>query len=139
MTNVRVNSWPRLSKALLNALFLVGVAAFVWSQLPKGGYSTELDRIGAGRATVVLAHDANFTGGTAVMDLLTQIRSDYVQQVEFLVAHLGTSEGQEFGRRHGAQDGTVVLFAGDGSPIAMLHHPKSVGELRAALKQAFGV
>lgn len=137
-TSNRSKPWPRWSKFVLTALFMTSVGAFVWSQLPKGSYPTDLSRIGAGRATVVLAQDANYAGGMAVMELLNTVRGDYAERVEFLVAHLGMADGQEFARQHAAHDGTVVLFAGDGSRLQTLHQPKSADELRVALNQAFG-
>ena len=137
-TSPRATPLPGWTKFLLWGLFLVSVGTFIWSQLPKGGFPTDLSLIGAGRATVVLAHDANYAGGTEVMSLLSEIRNDYSSKVDFLVAHMGMAEGQEFARRHAAQDGTIVLFAGDGSPLRTLHQPRDIGELRATLNQAFG-
>ena len=137
-TSASTKPLPRWSKLLLWALFLVSVGAFVWSQLPKGGYPTDLSLIGAGRASVVLALDSNYSGGAAVMALLSEIRGDYSDKVDFLVAHLGMTDGQEFARRHAAQDGTVIVFAGDGSPLRTLHQPQDAGQLREVLSQAFG-
>lgn len=137
-TSASTKPLPRWRKLLFWALFLVSIGAFIWGQLPKGGYPTDLSLIGTGRATVVLALDGNYAGGTAVMALLSEIRHEYTDKVDFLVAHLGMADGKEFARRHAAQDGTVILFAGDGSPLRMLHQPQDVGQLRAALSQAFG-
>lgn len=119
-------------------LFIAGVGSFVWSQLPDGGYPTDLSQIGSGRPALVLAHDSNYTGGMAVMDLMNDIRHDYSGRVDFLVAHLGMADGQEFARRHGARDGVVLLFSGDGQNVGALHQPQSIDELRRALNQAFG-
>jgi len=75
----------------------------------------------------------------AVMELMNGIRGDYAEQVEFLVAHLGMADAQEFASRHAARDGTVLLFAGDGSRVGVLHQPRSTGELHRALAQAFSL
>ncbi len=135
----RAGAWPKWRRFLLGLLVSVGVAGFLWSQLPSGAYPTDLSRIGDGRPAVVLAHDANYGGGMAVMELMNDIRGDYAEEVEFLVAHLGMADAQEFASRHAARDGTVLLFAGDGSRVGVLHQPRSTGELRQALVQAFGL
>ena len=128
----------RWRKRLLTILFIAGVSSFIWSQLPDGGYPTDLTQIGSGRPVLVLAHDSNYTGGMAVMDLMNEIRHDYAERVDFLVAHLGMADGQEFARRHGARDGVVLLFSPDGPNVGALHQPQSIDELRQALNQAFG-
>jgi hypothetical protein len=130
--------WPRWSKWLINLLIVAAVGGLIWSQLPRGAYPTDLSRIGAGQPALVLAHDANFAAGMAVMELMNVIRSDY-PDVEFLVAHLGLAEGQAFARQHAAGDGTVLLFSGGGERVATLHHPQSVDDLRQALNQAFNL
>lgn len=134
-------SKPPLSpwrKRLFIILFIAGVSSFIWSQLPGGGYPTDLSQIGTGRPALVLAHDSNYAGGMAVMYLMNEIRHDYAGRVDFLVAHLGMADGQEFARRHGARDGVVLLFSADGQNVSVLHQPQSIDELRLALKQAFG-
>lgn len=128
----------RWRKRLFTILFIAGVSSFIWSQLPDGGYPTDLSQIGSGRPALVLAHDSNYTGGMAVMDLMNEIRHDYAERVDFLVAHLGMADGQEFARRHGARDGVVLLFSPDGRNVGALHQPQSIDELRRALNQAFG-
>jgi len=134
----RAGPGPKWRKFLLTALFLGLVGGFIWNQLPSGAYPTDLSRIGAGRPAVVLALDTNYVGGMEAMELMNVIRGDYAERVEFLVAHLGMADAREFVRLHAATDGTVLLFAGDGRRVGVLHQPRSVGELRQALTQAFG-
>jgi len=129
----------RWRNRLFTILFIVGVSSFIWSQLPDGSYPTDLSKIGTGRPTLVLAHDSNYSGGMEVMYLMNEIRDDYTGRVDFLVAHLGMADGQEFARRHGARDGVVLLFSGDGRNVSVLNQPQSIDELRLALNQAFGV
>ncbi|MCU0809632.1 MAG: hypothetical protein MUE59_01110 [Thiobacillaceae bacterium] len=130
--------WPRWSKWLINLLIVAAVGGLIWSQLPRGAYPTDLSRIGAGQPALVLAHDANFAAGMAVMELMNVIRSDY-PEVEFLVAHLGLAEGQAFASRHAARDGSVMLFSAKGELVDTLHQPQTVDALRQALAQAFGL
>ena len=124
--------WP------LTLLALGVVAVLLWRQLPGAAYATDLSRVGAGHATLVLAQDSNYVGGAEVMELMNGIRTDYAGRVEFLVAHLAMADAQAFAERHAARDGTVLLFAGDGRRVGVLHHPRSQDELRRALAEAFG-
>lgn len=135
----RSGPWPRWSRFLITLLVVAGVGSLIWSQLPRGAYPTDLSRIGKGRPALVLAHDANYASGMAVMELMNAIRNDYTERVDFLVAHLGMPDGAAFASRHSARDGTVLLFDADGTRIGTLHQPQSVGELRQALDTAFGV
>jgi hypothetical protein len=88
---------------------------------------------------MVLAQDANDSGGMAVMALLNTLRDDCGGQVEFLVAHLGMADARQFASRHAARDGTVLPFAAAGRPLGVLHQPQSTAELRQALAAAFGL
>lgn len=125
--------WP------LILLSIVAVALLLWQALPGAAYPTDLSRVGAGRPTLVLAQDNNYVGGAEVMELMNGIRGDYAERVDFLVAHLGMADAQVFAGRHGARDGTVLLFTGDGRRVGMLQQPQSADELRRALAAAFGV
>jgi len=128
----------RWLKWSLIALAAGVVVALLWRQLPGAGYRTDLSQVGAGRATLVLAQDNNFVGGAEVMELMNGIRADYAGRVDFLVAPLALADAQAFAERHAARDGTVLLFAGDGRRVGVLHQPRSQAELRRALAEAFG-
>lgn len=123
--------WP------LIALALGAVMVYIWQQLPGAAYPTDLTRVGAGTPTLVLAHDANYVGGTEVMVHMSELRASYAGRVDFLVAHLQMPDGAAFARRHGAQDGTVLLFGADGRQLGLLDQPNDE-QLRRALAQAFG-
>jgi hypothetical protein len=133
-----VSRMPRGAKALITIAVMVAATALIYTQLPKGALSTDLSRIGQGVPALVVARDINYVAGGEVMDLMNDMRPHYGDRLEFLVAHLGRPEGQDFARRLGARDGTVVLFAGDGSRLATLHAPKTEAEIRGAL-EAFNI
>ena len=137
--SARHAAWPRWSKWLITLLIMAGVGSLIWSQLPRGAYPTDLSRVGAGKPALVLAHDANFAAGMAVMELMNVIRDDYAGEVEFLVAHLGIPEGQAFAGRYAAGDGSVLLFSATGALVGTLHQPQTVDALSQALAQVFGL
>jgi hypothetical protein len=137
--SARHAAWPRWSKWLVTVLVVAAVGSLIWSQLPRGAYPTDLSRVGAGKPALVLAHDANFAAGMAVMELMNVIRDDYAGEVEFLVAHLGMQDGRAFASRHAASDGSVLLFSAEGELVDTLRQPQTVDALRQALAQAFGL
>jgi hypothetical protein len=129
---------PRWKKWLLIVVGCAAVAGLLWQALPGAPFPTDLSRVGAGRATLVLAQDNNYVGGAEVMEVMNRIRGEYAGRVDFLVAHLGMADAQVFAAGHGARDGTVLLFAADGRRVGMLQQPRSAEELRHALAAAFG-
>jgi hypothetical protein len=130
-----LSPWRR---RLIVTAAIVAAGSFLWSQLPKGSYPTDLSRIGQGQATLVLAIDSNYSGGASVMELLNDVRHDFADSVQFLVASLALPNGQAFADQHQASDGMVLLFDAKGQRIAVLYTPQTQDELRKALQQALG-
>jgi hypothetical protein len=135
MTNktIPVSGKPRWPRALITVAVVVGALALLFTQLPRGAFSTDLSRIGQGRPALVVARDSNYLAGAEVMDLINTIRPEYEGRVDFLAVHLGHPDGQEFARRHDMDDAVVVVFGADGSPAARLVIPQTAEELRFAL------
>lgn len=127
---------PGWAKALITVMVVVGAGALIFTQLPRGAFSTDLSRVGQGTPALVVARDINFLAGAEVMDLLNGIRPEYDGRVEFLAAHLGHPDGQAFARQHGMRDATVVLFSGDGQRLETLRAPQRAAEIREALRAA---
>ncbi len=125
---------PKFTRWAIFALIAGLVSALVWSQLPRGPYSTDLARIGQGSPAVVLAYDIQTMGGMEVMAMLDTLRPAYRDRVQFLVAPLGAPDGQAFGQRHRAISGTVVLFSEAGVPVRTIHGPANAAELQQALE-----
>lgn len=125
---------PRWGKLLITLVVIVAAGALIFTQLPRGAFSTDLARIGQGTPALVVARDINFLAGAEVMDVLNTLRPEYGDRLELLAAHLGRPEGQAFARRHGMRDGTVVVFAADGTRLAALDAPRTPAEVRKALR-----
>lgn len=135
-TTKSVTRMPAWAKMLITMVIIVGAGALMISQLPRGVFPTDLSRIGQGTPALVVARDISYLEGAEVMDLLNGIRHEYGDRVEFLAAHLGHPDGQAFAHRHGMRDGSVVVLAGDGSRVAVLHQPRSADVIHQALEQA---
>lgn len=127
---------PGWVKALITLAIVVAAAALIWSQLPRGAFATDLDRIGQGQPAVVVVRDVNFVTGAEVMDRLNRVRPDYADRIEFLAAHQGRPDGQEFARRHDVRDGAVVLFDARGRRVGALEAPETEAEIRQLLDRA---
>ncbi|MFO8003463.1 hypothetical protein [Thioalkalivibrio sp.] len=127
---------PGWAKTVITVAVIVGAVALIFTQLPRGAFSTDLSRVGQGTPALVVARDINFLAGAEVMDLLNTIRPEYGDRVEFLAAHLGHPDGQAFARRHDMRDATVVLFSGDGRRLATLRAPQGADQVREALREA---
>ena len=134
MTPEQPQGLPRKSKWLIYMLIVGGGIALIWSQLPRGPYSTDLTRIGQGQPALVLAYDINSMGGMAVMAMMDDLRGEYAERVAFLVAPLGAPNGQAFAERFGAINGTVVLFSAKGTAVGTVHLPANTAELQKALE-----
>jgi hypothetical protein len=127
---------PGWAKFLITLVLIVCAGALLWTQLPRGAFSTDLSRIGQGTPALVVARDSNYLAGADVMDLLNRVRPDYEDKVEFLAVHLGHPDGQAFARRFGMRDATVILFGADGAPLATFAIPQTTAEIRDALDAA---
>ena len=117
MTTEQKQGPRRWRQWLIYMAIAVGVLALVWSQLPRSPYSTDLTRIGQGQPALVLAYDIQSMGGMAVMSMMDDLRGEYADRIAFLVAPLGAPDGQAFGRRFEANNGSVVLFSATGGVV----------------------
>lgn len=136
MTPKTHKGMPRWGKWLAYLSVIVAVGALIWSQLPRAAYSTDLARIGKGRPALVLAYDIQSMGGMTGMGLLDNLRGEYGDRLEFLVAELGVPGGRDFAQRFGAINGTVILLSGDGAHLRTIHPPIAPDMLRQSVEDA---
>jgi hypothetical protein len=133
MTSEQPQGMPRKIKWLIYLAISGLVVALIWSQLPRSPYPTDLERIGQGQPALVLAYDIQSMGGMAVMGMMDDLRGEYAERIDFLVAPLGAPNGRAFGQRHDAINGTVVLFSAKGAAVNTVHLPENTAELQKAL------
>ncbi|MBC8209904.1 MAG: hypothetical protein H8E21_02460 [Gammaproteobacteria bacterium] len=127
---------PVWKKRLIYLFFFAALVALIVSQLPSVSYSTDLTRVGNGRPALVLAYDINSTGGMDVMKIMDALRDDYIDRVEFLIADLGTPQGNQFAKRHNSINGTVMLYSAKGTYVRTIHLPPNTETLRYGLDEA---
>lgn len=111
---------------------------FLWSQLAIKPLSTDLTLIGQGKPALVLAYENFAPSGIEAMERINRVRSDYETNLKFLVADMGTPQGQAFTERYELLDGMVIFLSADGQPVSISTVPVSESELRRRLDQDLG-
>lgn len=121
----------RISMVFMVVVLLAG-ALLVFAQL-RSSIHTDLSVVGQGKPALVLAYE-NFspTSGDA-LERLRAVRADYDDRMEFVVADLGTPEGQAFALRHNLINGTVLFLGPDAQPLRIAEIPADEGQLREQL------
>lgn len=115
----------------LSVLAAAGYFLIIGGGKPIG---TDLSIIGKGKPVLVLAYE-NFSpiGGTA-LNSLRQVSRDYQPRIEFVVADLGTPQGEAFAERYQLYDGLAVILNKDGQAPQTIGVPIEEGELRFILE-----
>jgi hypothetical protein len=134
MTVMTPPRFSRLRKWMIYTAITIATFALVFSQLPRGPYSTDLSRIGQGQPSLVLAYDIKSMGGMAVMEMMDELYDEYTDRINFLVADFGVPQGQAFGRRFDLYNGSVVLLSAPGLAVNTLHLPFNTAQLKQALE-----
>ena len=67
---------------------------------------------------------------------MNALRDEYADRVEFLIADLGTPQGNQFANRHNGINGTVMFYSGKGSYVRTMHVPPNTETLRSGLDDA---
>ena len=95
--------------------------------------STDLSVIGQGRPSLVLGFESySLTGGNA-LNRLNAVRGDYEERMVFVLADLGTPQGQKFARQYNLQDGVAVYLSPDGKSVGITTIPADEQVLRQQL------
>ncbi|WP_290653202.1 hypothetical protein [Aquisalimonas sp.] len=113
------------------ALGIIGASAFfIMALLPDEGLSTDLSQVGQGKPVAVLTFETAHPASMSVMDRIAEFRSEGGDEIDFLVADLGTPDGDAFARRHGAPGpGVLIFFDAAGQRQRSLDVPQSSEEI----------
>ncbi|MBK5936033.1 MULTISPECIES: hypothetical protein [Halorhodospira] len=127
----RPRNLPRWASWLLALGIIFGAAGLIWQSLPGGGFSTDLTRIGQGEPIGVLTHETANPTSMGIMDQLDGLSEEERAGVSFIVADLGTPEGQAFAEQYGVSTaGVLMFFDGEGAFQDALAPPRDASEIR---------
>ena len=70
-----------------------------------------------------------------MLNQLSRIKSDYMDQMNFAVADLGTPEGKAFARKYGIDNGSAVFLSADGEPLRVSFLTSDEQALRQLLNE----
>lgn len=110
----------------------------MWAAFPPS-YNTDLSLIGKGKPAIVLIFDKENVASMDLMEEFNQIRDDYEGEIEFLVADIGTTVGDQFASSHSMGSASAVYFMGGGEKVIAFYGPQDRAVLRDSIKQSFGL
>lgn len=94
---------------------------------------TDLSVIGKGKPVLVLAYENYSPDGGEALNSLRQIKGDYEDRVEFVVADLGTPQGTAFAERYKLVNSQAIFLKHNGQPFRVTYIPTNEQELRDQL------
>lgn len=125
--------FPRWLRWTLSLGVVAASAVFIITLLPSGALDQDLTRVGQGQPKGVITYETAHPTAIGVMELVNRLDTD-ATDVEFLVANLGTPEGDRFAQQHDLPaPGILALFDGDGELHATILAPDSEAEILDAV------
>ena len=125
-----------LRSSLLTIAAIIALLGLISTQLPKA-YNDDLSRVGAGTNTAVLIHNKNGVQSLDLMSRVDQVRSDFEDHVEFLIADVDTDSGRRFMQAQQIGNIGLVLFSPDGTRLCVLDATLDAEALRMTLGSTF--
>ena len=122
----RIGVWS----VVILALVLVGFYLVLSVINPM---STDLSVVGQGRPALVLGFENYSPTGGDALSRLNAVRGDYEDRMVFVVADLGTPQGQVFARQYNLGDGLAIFLSPDGKPVNVHTIPADEAALRKQL------
>ncbi len=116
-------------------LIVVVIAALFAGQYFLQPLSSDLSSVGQGQPSLVLAYENFHPESGAMLNQLSRIKSDYIDQMNFAVADLGTPEGKAFARKYGIDNGSAVFLSADGEPLRVSFLTSDEQALRQLLNE----
>lgn len=71
--------------------------------------------------------------------MVNALRSEFDDQIGFVIANLQTSEGQAFASQHGVSNTTLVFLDATGSRLAIRHGVQEKAALREEIQAIFEI
>lgn len=124
--------WPKII-----TITLIVLTAIVAASLLPRGFSEDTSLIGKGTNALVLVHDNNILQSGETMVAMNEVRDEYAERLEFIVADIKTPSGKTFTDRHGLQPAALVFFSANGEILQTLYSPQTGESLRQELNTIF--
>lgn len=124
----------RSSLITVGTIIILLVIAF--TLLPEG-YNTDLSLIGKGGNVAVLAHSKDSVQSLNLMNLVSKVRGDYRNKINFLLVDVNSPEGRTFMQKQQQIQTGLLLFAPDGKRVGIIRGINSENALRKALDNYF--
>lgn len=125
--------FPRSLRWSLSLGVIAGAAVLIITLLPSGALDQDLTRVGQGQPTGVITYETAHPTAIGVMERVNRLDAGSAD-VEFLVANLGTPEGERFAQHHDLPGpGILALFDGEGKLHARIFAPESEAEILDAV------
>lgn len=122
----------KLAVSVVGLLVLLA-GVFLATGLLRAPMGADLSVVGNGRPALVLAYENYSPVGGDALNRLKQVRPDYADRLQFVVADLGTPQGRAFAGRFNLGDGVAVFMTGAGEAMGTLAIPVSEEALRREL------
>lgn len=119
-----------IALALIVAL---GIGMVLVTKLLVNPMASDLAVVGKGTPALVLAYENYSPTGGDALTRLNRVRGDYEDRMVFVVADMGTPQGETFVNRHRLVEGAVVLLDRAGKPISVDQVPEDEQALRRQL------
>jgi hypothetical protein len=107
----------RSLQTLIIVAIVLMAGVVVVRHLPMAGYGSDVTQIGQGRPAVVLVFESFSPPSIEAMEVFDQVRREYAERLDFLVADIGTPRGREFVDHHKVHVGQVLTFRADGTRV----------------------
>ena len=129
----------RTMQFLIGIAVVLGAGLLVIRHLPMAGYDSDVTQVGQGRPAAVLVFESFAPPSMEAMALFDQVRRDYADRLDFLVADTGSPRGQAFIARHQVQVGQVLTFRADGTLVRAASLDGGEPALRERLRHDLGL
>ncbi|MCG9695553.1 hypothetical protein [Shewanella sp. Isolate11] len=110
------------------SLSVVALIGLLLMMMPKGFKATH-EQIGTGKPAVVFVYDPNYASSNSQTEQMNEAREHLGDNVHFLLARVGTPEGDQLIAKHRAGASELLLFDGAGKLIKRQFAVKDANQL----------
>ncbi|WP_227006593.1 hypothetical protein [Shewanella donghaensis] len=104
------------------------LAAVVFNVLPKG-FKTSHEQVGTGKPALVFVYDPNLAVSNSQTEQMNAAREQLNDQAFFLIARMGTPEGDQFIAKYRVKSAEMLLFDPAGKLVKKEYALKTSNEL----------